>query len=342
MTSTPLTTLGIFTGAMTAVATNHWLVAWIGLETNMLAMLMLIAKPKTSRSLEATTKYFLIQAIASVLILISSTVNVWNSGTWNLTQLYNSHSAMTMTIALATKMGAAPTHFWLPEVMQGSSLTSALLMSTWQKIAPTVLMYTTVKNMPPSALMTIGLLSILVGGMGGINQTQLRKMMAYSSISNTGWTTLMMTATPNIALLNMLLYINITYPAFMIMIHHSTKTLLDLSTMWTLTPALPFAMAFLALSTSGLPPLTGFAPKLLALKNFVEQELLVMATIATLLSLVSLLFYLRVTHLSMMLTPPTSITTTTKWRFNHHQPTTTALFIPTALTMTLMGPMIPH
>nr|BAI52989.1 NADH dehydrogenase subunit 2 [Pseudotrapelus sinaitus] len=342
MTSMPMMTAGIFMGTMTAIMTNHWLVAWIGLETNMLAMLMMTAKPKTSRSSEATTKYFLIQAIASILILMSSTANVWHNGTWSLTQLYNNHSTTIMTIGLATKMGAAPIHFWLPEVMQGSSMASALLMSTWQKIAPTVLMYTAAKNMTPIALMTIGLLSILVGGLRGINQTQLLKIMAFSSISNTGWTTLMMAISPNIALLNTFLYINIACPIFMIMISHPTKTLLDLSAMWTLTPTLPLTMALLALSTSGLPPLTGFAPKLLALNDLTEQKLLITATAATTLSLINLLFYLRITHMAMMLTPPTTTTGTTKWRFYPNQPTLTALLTPTALTTLFMGPMIPY
>nr|YP_626408.2 NADH dehydrogenase subunit 2 [Xenagama taylori] len=341
LTTTPMTTTGIFLGTATTISTNHWLMAWIGLETNMLAILMVIAKPKTTRATEATTKYFLMQAIASIMILFSSTTNAWQMGTWDITQLYNKYSSTIMAVALATKLGAAPIHFWLPEVMQGSSLMTALLLSTWQKIAPMTLMYMAAKNMQPVILTTIGLMSMLIGGLGGINQTQLRKTMAYSSINNTGWTLLIMPISPNIAMLNMFIYMNTTIPTFLIMMKSSTKTLRDLTGMWTTSPIFPHMMALLMLSTSGLPPLTGFIPKLMILNELLQQKMVTMATIAALMSLLSLVFYLRITYLSMMLTPPTTSSASMKWRHTNYQPALTSCLIPTALTTLLIAPAIP-
>nr|AAC99583.1 NADH dehydrogenase subunit 2 [Paralaudakia lehmanni] len=341
-TSMMMIILGITTGTMITISSHHWLTAWIGLEMNMLAILPVISKPKTLRSTEATTKYFLTQAIASALMLLASTMNAWQTGNWDISQLNNKYTTTIMTTSLAMKMGAAPTHFWLPEVMQGSSLFTALLITTWQKIAPITLMYTISNNTPPTTLMTIGILSIIIGGLGGINQTQLRKMLAYSSINNIGWTITMMAISPNIAMMNITTYIIMTMPMFLTMTTMSTKTLQDISTTWTTSPTATHTIALLMLSTSGLPPFTGFAPKLLMLNELVTQKLMTVATLLAILSLISLLFYLRVAYLIMMLTSPTTSASSTKWRHQHNMPQLMTILTPTALTSILLTPAIPY
>nr|AAG00781.2 NADH dehydrogenase subunit 2 [Laudakia sacra] len=335
-------TIGIIMGTITTISSHHWLLAWVGLEMNMLAILPLISKPKTLRSTEATTKYFLTQAVASTLMLLASTTNAWQTGNWDITQLNNKYSSTMMTIALAMKMGAAPTHFWLPEVMQGSTLYIALLITTWQKIAPITLLYTISNHTPPMIMMTIGILSIMVGGWGGINQTQLRKMLAYSSINNIGWTITTMAVYPNIAMLNIIIYITMTTPAFLLLTSTSTKTLQDISTTWTISPTTTYMFTMLMLSTSGLPPFTGFAPKLMMLNELVTQKLTALALMMAMLSLISLLFYLRTTYLTMMLTPPMTTPSMTKWRYQHHQPKLTMMLTPMALLSILLIPAMPY
>lgn len=83
------------------------------------------------------------------------------------------------------KVGLAPTHFWLPEVLQGLDLTTGLILSTWQKVAPFALLLQ-IPHHNPTLLVILGLLSTLIGGWGGLNQTQLRKILAYSSIAHLG------------------------------------------------------------------------------------------------------------------------------------------------------------
>nr|AAG00769.2 NADH dehydrogenase subunit 2 [Trapelus sanguinolentus] len=337
-----LITTSIILGTTMVTTTHHWLMTWVGLEINMLAILPMISKPKTTRSAEATTKYFLTQAVASIMLLMASTTNAWQTGTWSITQIDNVYSSTIMTLALATKMGAAPFHFWLPEVLQGTSMTTAMIISSWQKIAPTTLMYMISNNTKTPTLILVGVLSILVGGLGGINQTQMRKMMAYSSISNTGWTIMMMAISPNIAVFNMLVYIIMIIPTFMMMSSTSTKTLQNISTMWTTSPMLTYLMTLLMLSTSSLPPLTGFMPKLIMLNELIKQELLILATTTALMSLINLLFYMRIAYLSAMLTSPTTSTSTTKWRHQTKQPNMTTTLIPTALLSLLAIPAIPN
>nr|AAG00772.1 NADH dehydrogenase subunit 2 [Trapelus savignii] len=337
-----LITTSIILGTTLVVTSHHWLMVWEGLEINMLAILPVISKPKTARSTEATTKYFLTQTVASIMLLMASTTNAWQTGTWSITQIDNTYSATIMILALATKMGASPFHFWLPEVLQGSSMMTALIISSWQKIAPTTMMYMISNNTQTTTLITIGVLSMLIGGMGGVNQTQMRKMMAYSSISNTGWTIMMMAISPNIAVFNMLIYIIMIIPLFMMMSSTSTKTLQNISTMWTTSPMLTYLITLLMLSTSSLPPLTGFMPKLVMLNELIKQELTIIAMASAMMSLINLLFYMRIAYLSAMLTSPSTSTSMMKWRQQTKQPNMMTTLIPTALLSLLMIPAIPH
>nr|YP_003667961.1 NADH dehydrogenase subunit 2 [Leiolepis guttata]BAJ08139.1 NADH dehydrogenase subunit 2 [Leiolepis guttata] len=330
--------LGITMSTIFAASSHHWLMAWLGLELNTLCLLPLISKPKHPRATEATTKYFLTQAIASTLVMFSSTMNAWETGQWHLEQLSNNFACILMTIALMIKVGTAPMHFWLPEVLQGSTMQTALLITTWQKIAPIALLYSMANHMPIKMTMMLGITSILIGGWGGINQTQTRKLLAFSSIAHMGWTLMIITISPNIAVLNIMIYITMTTPTFLLLIQLSMKTLKDAATAWTTTPTIILLMPIL-MSLGGLPPLTGFTPKLLILNEMVAQNMTPMATIAALASLLSLMFYLRMAYLATMTLPPITTTSTMKWRL-----TTKSMSIPLAMTttMTMMNlPMTP-
>nr|ADW80901.1 NADH dehydrogenase subunit 2 [Diporiphora winneckei] len=324
-------TLGITLGTLPVTSANHWLTAWLGLELNMISILPVIAKQKHPRSTEAATKYFLTQATASALMLFSSTLNAWQTGTWDITQLNDKLPCILMTSALAMKMGAAPTHFWLPEVMQGSTLTTTLLITTWQKIAPITLLYMISNHIEPTITLLIGLLSILVGGWGGFNQTQIRKMMAYSSIAHLGWTMTAISIAPNIALTNIIIYMIMSTPFFLLLTTTSSKTLQTMTTTWTYAPTTTIILMLLLLSMAGLPPLTGFTPKLLILDNLVTHKFTLMATTMALLSLLSLTFYLRTTYLLTSTAPPTTTQSVSLWRLKPHQSQITTTLAPIAL-----------
>nr|AAG00709.1 NADH dehydrogenase subunit 2 [Ceratophora aspera] len=330
----------IILGTALVVSSNNWLLAWLGLELNTLAILPTISKMKHPRATEATTKYFLIQAIASSLLLLASTINAWQTGMWNITQMSNLFPSTIMFIALTMKMGTVPTHFWLPEVMQGTTLKTALLISTWQKIAPICLMFAMSNHLPTNMALIMGLLSTSFGGWAGMNQTQLRKIMAYSSIANMGWTLLTMTSEPKISLINIFTYMIITIPAFFLMTITSTKTLRDMSTTWTSSPTTSTTLASLLLSLAGLPPLTGFLPKLLILEELVTQNLTPMAMMTAISSLLSLVFYLRIMYLTTVLNPPCSSTSTTKWRQHTNGTKTISLMPPATMMLTVLPTLL--
>nr|AAG00736.1 NADH dehydrogenase subunit 2 [Diploderma flaviceps] len=337
-TATVAIFMGLTISSTLVMMSNNWLLAWLNLEMNTLAALPVISKTKHPRAIEASTKYFLTQTTASCLLLLSCTTNAWYTGTWNITQMDDMYTSTTMLVALTMKAGTVPTHFWLPEVMQGSTLTTTILMSTWQKIAPMALIFSMSNHASPNITLILGLLSTTFGGWGGMNQTQLRKMMAYSSIANMGWTVMILTSQPKASMISILTYIITITPAILMMELMSTKTLQNMTTSWSTSPTTSTILALLLLSTAGLPPLTGFIPKLLILNELVTQNLTPAAVVATATSLLSLIFYLRTAYLTTLLNSPGSATSTMKWRQKIE--TKATILTPTALTtMTVLPAM---
>nr|AAG00703.2 NADH dehydrogenase subunit 2 [Calotes versicolor] len=331
-----IATIMIFTGIIAstimAAASNSWLLAWLSLELNTLTILPVISKPKHPRAIEAATKYFLTQTTASCLLLLAGTANAWLTGTWDITQMSNKFTSTTMLFALTMKIGTVPTHFWLPEVLQGSTMLAALLISTWQKIAPMSLLFLISNNAQPHITLILGILSTIYGGWGGYNQTQLRKMMAYSSIANMGWTVMILTMDPNMSMINIFTYIITAAPMFLLMKASSTKTLKDMSTLWATSPMTAALMALLLLSAAGLPPLTGFLPKLIIMNELVAQNLTSLAIIIIMTSLLSLAFYMRTTFLAALVTCPGSATSSMKWYFKTDTKTMFLMVIATTST----------
>nr|AAZ06477.1 NADH dehydrogenase subunit 2 [Anolis capito] len=327
------------TGTIITMTSYHWLFAWIGLEINTLAIVPTIATLHNPRSTEAATKYFLTQAAASAMILFSSTINAWQMGTWDIMNLSSTPAHILLTLALAMKLGLAPMHFWLPEVLQGSTLTTALIISTWQKLAPLTLIYLTINNLSSSTLIILGLLSAIVGGWGGLNQTQTRKIMAYSSIAHLGWMLTISSIMTNVMILNLVLYLTMTMALFCFLIMTQSKTIQDTTTSWTLSPMLTIMMLTLLLSLGGLPPLTGFVPKWLILEELIIQNLILTAVIMTLATLLSLFFYLRLTYTTALTLSPHMMQTKFKWRFKSALPSLSTM--PLLSLSILFLPMTP-
>nr|WNH24382.1 NADH dehydrogenase subunit 2 [Vinciguerria poweriae] len=331
---TLLFTLGL--GTAFTFSSSHWLLAWMGLEMNTLAILPLMAQKHHPRAVEATIKYFLIQATAAAIILFASLTNAWLLGEWNITQLSHPLSSTLILLALTLKMGLAPVHFWLPEVLQGLDLTTGLILSTWQKLAPFILLNQIAPFVNTHLLVTLGLVSTLVGGWGGLNQTQLRKILAYSSIAHFGWMILVTQFAPSLALLNLFLYIFMTSVAFLTLKDFNCTSLKGLATSWTKSPSMATMFTPLLLSLGGLPPLSGFMPKWLVIFEMVKQDLAGPATFAALSALLSLYYYLRLTYTAMLTSPPNITTKSTPWRLNSPQ----KYYLLTASTVLALG-MLP-
>nr|AAT78260.1 NADH dehydrogenase subunit 2 [Anolis sagrei] len=327
------------TGTIITMTSYHWLLAWIGLEINTLSIIPIISTTHHPRSTEAATKYFLTQAAASALILFSSMINAWETGTWDITQLSSTPSHILLTAALAMKLGLVPMHFWLPEVLQGSTLMTAFIITTWQKLAPMTLIYLTINSLSTTILLLMGLASTIIAGWAGLNQTQTRKIMAYSSIAHLGWMIAISSIMVNLMVMNLMIYLVMTSALFQALILFKLKTIQDTTTTWTMSPIITAMTMALLLSLGGLPPLTGFMPKWLILEELITQNLIPTATVMALSALLSLFFYLRLTYTTTLTLSPNTTPTKFKWRLKLNQPTPPMLI--TAVTSTLLLPLTP-
>nr|AAP94390.1 NADH dehydrogenase subunit II [Anolis haetianus] len=329
------------TGTIITMTSYHWLLAWIGLEINTLAIIPIISIQHNPRSTEAATKYFLTQAAASSLILFSSLTNAWQTGTWDITQLSTTQSCILLTMALLMKLGLAPLHFWLPEVIQGTTMFSALIITTWQKLAPMSLIYLTSNNLSTTTLLTMGLFSTIIGGWAGLNQTQTRKIMAYSSIAHLGWMATITSIMTNILIMNFIIYLLLTMAMFSSLIVTKSKTIQDTSTTWTNSPYLGILMMLTLQTLGGLPPFSGFIPKWLILEQLTTQNLVPLAFFMTMATLLSLFFYLRLTYTTTLTISPNTIQTKFKWRFKLNTATSPmSMTMTTAIFLLPMTPML--
>nr|BAE96267.1 NADH dehydrogenase subunit 2 [Channa bankanensis] len=330
--------LGLGLGTTITFASSHWFLAWMGLEINTLAILPLMTQHHHPRAVEATTKYFLTQATAAATILFASTTNAWLTGQWDIQQMFHPLPTTLVLLALALKIGLAPMHSWLPEVLQGLNLSTGLILSTWQKLAPFVIILQL--NLHNTTLMTIlGLTSTLVGGWGGLNQTQLRKILAYSSIAHLGWMALILQHSPSLTLLALIMYLVMTSSMFLVFKLNKSTNINMLATSWTKAPLLTSLSPLILLSLGGLPPLSGFMPKWLILQELTKQSLPLTATLAALAALLSLYFYLRLSYAMTLTLSPNNLSGTTPWRL-HSLQHTMPLSISTTLAISLL-PLTP-
>nr|YP_009754998.1 NADH dehydrogenase subunit 2 [Rousettus lanosus]QIP53280.1 NADH dehydrogenase subunit 2 [Rousettus lanosus] len=313
--------LTLMLGTMIVLTSSHWLTVWIGFEMNMLAIIPILMKKYNPRSMEASTKYFLTQATASMLLMLAIVINLVHSGQWSTTKPLNSTASIIMTLALAMKLGLSPFHFWVPEVTQGVKLSSGLILLTWQKLAPMSILYQIAPTTNLNLLLTMSILSIAIGGWGGLNQTQLRKIMAYSSIAHMGWMTAIMTYNPTLALLNLTIYILLTTTTFMMFMLNSSTTTLSLSRTWNKTPLLTTAILATMLSLGGLPPLSGFLPKWMIIQELTKNNSIIMPTIMAVTALLNLYFYMRLTYSTSLTMFPSTNNMKMKWQFNYTKPT---------------------
>nr|ACZ02290.1 NADH dehydrogenase subunit 2 [Phaeochroa cuvierii] len=330
--------MSLVLGTTITISSSHWVLAWTGLEINTLAITPLISKSHHPRAIEAAIKYFLTQAAASTLLLFASMTNAWYTGQWDITQLSHPTSSLLLTTAIAMKLGLVPFHFWFPEVLQGSPLITAMLLSTVMKFPPITIFFLTSHSLNPTLLTTMAIASAALGGWMGLNQTQVRKVLAFSSISHLGWMTIILIYNPELTLMTFYLYCTMTSAIFLTLNITKSLKLSMMMTSWTKTPVLNTTLMMVLLSLAGLPPLTGFLPKWLILQELAKQEMTTSATIIAILSLLGLFFYLRLAYYSTITLPPSPTNHMKQWHTN--KPTN--ILIATLSSMsTLLLPLSP-
>nr|UUL71574.1 NADH dehydrogenase subunit 2 [Aromia bungii] len=295
-------------GTLVAVSSYSWLSMWMGLEINLLSIIPILSNSKSMLSSESALKYFITQAMASSILLFSI-IMMMNSNDF-LPQNFNYLFSMIMNSALLTKVGAAPFHIWFPEVMEGLSWMNCLIMLTWQKVAPMIILMYNSKMITFLSLIII--ISSLIGGIMGINQISLRKIMAYSSINHIGWMIAGMVSSINIWTIYFLIYSLISINIILIFNKLNIFFLKQMFSSSNPNKTMKFFLIMNFLSLGGLPPFLGFLPKWLTVNNLVINNFFFLSSCLIILTLITLFFYLRMTFTSMIMNSSESIISNNK------------------------------
>nr|YP_010940428.1 NADH dehydrogenase subunit 2 [Mesechinus dauuricus]WLR81372.1 NADH dehydrogenase subunit 2 [Mesechinus dauuricus] len=302
-------------GTIMVLISSHWLLIWTGFEMNLMAMIPIMTYKQNSRSTESAIKYFMVQTTASIIFMMSISINLMLTGQWTIMYINNSTLSTIITISMLMKLGAAPFHLWLPEVTQGLHLNSSMILLTWQKIAPLSILYSLYPTLNSNIMTTSALLSIMLGGWGGLNQTQLRKMMAFSSIAHMGWMMAILCYNPNIMILNFSIYMIMTITLFMIFKHNSSTNISNLSLICNKSPIVASLLALMFMSLGGLPPLTGFLPKWMVTQELLKNNNMMLALIMLMLALINLFFYMRLIYSTSLTMFPSMNNTKMYWLY---------------------------
>nr|QHD47956.1 NADH dehydrogenase subunit 2 [Flavoperla sp. YW-2019] len=291
--------LTLMLGSLISISANSWFGAWIGLEINLLSFIPLMTNTSNSMTSEASLKYFLIQALASATLLF---VVVFSALIFSLSSSLQTSNLFINTLINSTlllKMGAAPFHFWFPGVMEGLSWMNGLVLMTWQKIAPLMLLsYNFIFNTFVSFVI---ISSIVIGSLGGLNQTSLRKILAYSSINHLGWLTAALILGENLWNLYFLMYSFLTLTIIVMLNSMSLSRLNQAFSLNSISPVMKFALFTSFLSLGGLPPFLGFLPKWIIIQSLTELNLKLLITVMVVMTLITLFYYLRVGFSAFML-----------------------------------------
>nr|WNH22363.1 NADH dehydrogenase subunit 2 [Callionymus bairdi] len=334
----PIMVFSLLLGTLITITSSNWLLAWMGIEINTLAIIPLMIQSHHPRAAEATTKYFIVQAAAAAMILFSAVVKAWTTGEWIINPFSEPLSTSLLILALALKVGLAPLHSWLPDVLQGLDFTTGMVLSTWQKIAPMALMVQAAKS-EPSLMMALGIISVLVGGLGGLNQVQTRKIMAYSSIAHLGWMAVALPLAPHLTLMALAVYIFTTYSMFSILSLTGGKTINSLAISWAKNNAVLISTPILLFSLGGLPPTVGFMPKWFILGELTTHNMTVVALMIAMFSLLSLYFYIRLSYALTLTKAPNTTLGSPVWRLQ--MSTSNTLLAAFVIFLTMFLPASP-
>nr|UZC53676.1 NADH dehydrogenase subunit 2 [Ultragryllacris sp. 1 JL-2022a] len=286
-------------GTLISISANSWFSAWMGLEINLLSFIPLMTNPKNILSTEATLKYFLVQALASITFLFTTTLMQIYSNSPLSPALINNLFITLISSTLLMKMGAAPFHFWFPGTMEGLNWKNCFILMTWQKIAPLVLLSYLVKmNLFAS---TIVILSVMIGSLGGLNQTSLRKLLAYSSINHLGWMIAAMFCGENLWELYFLIYSFLTMTLILMFSTSQVFYINQNFMIYNKSQSFKLFLFLTLLSLGGLPPFLGFLPKWMVIQTLTSFNALPMCTLMVVMTLITLFYYIRLSFTAFLL-----------------------------------------
>jgi len=294
-------------GVFISLSSNNWLTVWLGLELNIYSLLPILLQSRINQEKEAATKYFLVQGLASAFILLRTI-------SFSL-----AISPFLLFIRLLTKIGIAPCHIWVPIVISGISWSICWIVATIQKIPSIFIITQSIQTTNSVSITLIARLRRIVGALGGINQTQLRSILAYSSINHLGW----LLARSLVSFSTIVIY----FTSYLIIVSSIILNLTH-SQIFSRKPeslyiSQTYFLIISLLRLGGLPPLFGFFPKLLVIYSLVTltTPIFLLSFILIISSAISLYFYLKIIFNSNAIWPKSPFLLA-----NKKYPTSTSLF----------------
>jgi len=287
----------MFFGTLFSISSQHWLSIWGGLELNIIGFLPILVYEKTTWESESAVKYFIVQALGSRLLIIGRLWNYRSSLSWEIINLINRNyfSIGVIRFGLIIKLGIAPFHMWVPSVISGLPWGSCMLLATWQKVAPLILLFMVLsvsKRVRFTLLvLLVGSFSAIIGGVGGINQTQIRALIAYSSIGHIGWLLIGILGGFLPFCTYLLIYITISLCLFSRLWQDNLKSHVYLNGLRKVHEKKAGVLVSL-LSLGGLPPMLGFTSKLIVTIRTVCLRIWARLLALILGSLIRLYYYL--------------------------------------------------
>jgi NADH-quinone oxidoreductase subunit N len=314
------------TGMMMMIAANDLLSLYVGLELQSLALYVLAAFQRDSvRSTEAGLKYFVLGALASGMLLYGASMVYGFAGTTNFVTLAKNFTdsgtvsvglvigVVLIAVGLAFKVSAVPFHMWTPDVYEGAPTPVTAFFSVAPKIAAMAL-FIRVMVGPFGGLLDewrqviwfISVASMLLGAFAAINQKNIKRLMAYSSISHVGYALIGLAAGSATGVRGILVYLAIylfmnigTFTVILCMRRQGklVEGIDDLAGLSRSQPGLALALAIFMFSMAGIPPLAGFFAKIYVFLAAIDAGLYGLAVIGVLSSVVGAYYYLRIVKL---------------------------------------------
>ncbi|MDH4402100.1 MAG: NADH-quinone oxidoreductase subunit NuoN [Burkholderiaceae bacterium] len=318
-------------GQMVMISAGNFLTIYLGLELMSLALYALVAiRRDHAQSTEAAMKYFVLGALASGFMLYGMSMLYGATGNLDLRNIADAVNSgqidylpltfgvVFLVAGLAFKLGAVPFHMWVPDVYQGSPTAVTLVLAAAPKLAAFAITLRILvvglgdltTDWQPM-LLILAFLSLAIGNLTAIMQTNFKRMLAYSTISHMGFILLGLasgsldgdkqfdTESYGSALFYMLTYVLTTLATFGLMMlmsreGHECEDISDLKGLNRRSPWMAALLLLLMCSLAGLPPLVGFDAKLLILQTLLKSDRLWLAVVAVLFSLIGAFYYLRV------------------------------------------------
>lgn len=313
-------------GMLIMVSGHSLLTLYLGLEIMSLSLYALIATARDrTAAIEAALKYFVLGAIASGLLLYGMSMIYGISGSLNIAQISNFASAATLgsqqtlilnfglvflVIGVAFKLGAVPFHMWVPDVYQGSPTSVTMFLSSVPKIAAVAILIRllidglgSLQYYWSDLFMILAILSIAIGSLVALNQTNIKRMLAYSTISHIGFVLLgFVTGVVDgygAAVFYVLTYILMSLAAFGVIIAlnkngFEADQIADFQGLSKSSPWLALIMLVVMLSMAGVPPFIGFYSKLFILQQVVAEGYVILAVLAVIFAVISAYYYLQI------------------------------------------------